>query len=284
MEPVAWTVDSTSASDPVTPCATGRNDRLPRLMIDRARTASRVDVRKLVRTAVTFAPPLANAKAWVQYSAQRVLRKPFEVEFAALADLVEPGSLCLDLGANRGRSIDAMKMLPFPVRIVAFEPQPERYRRLIKRFWKDFDVTVLPFGASDEASNTQIYVPYYRGYCFDGLASLQREGLDEWLRWSIYGFEERKVEVKAFSCQTVRLDDLELGAVAFAKLDIQGSEYTALRGALETLHRDKPRLMIETPSPEVVALLEPLGYQRYTYVDGRMQRSDAWTLNAFFLP
>jgi FkbM family methyltransferase len=247
-------------------------------------SAAKLDLRMLVRTALVYVPPLANAKAWAQYKAQRVMRKPFEVEFSALADLLEPGCLCLDVGANRGQSIDALKMLPFPVRIVAFEPQPERYRRLIKRFWKDFDVTVLPFGASDGPSNTQIFVPYYRGYCFDGLASLQREGVDEWLRSSIYRFDENKVEVKAFPCQTVRLDDLELGTVAFLKLDVQGSEHAALLGALDTLRRDKPRLMIETPSPEVLALLEPLGYQRYTYVDGRMQRSDDWALNAFFLP
>ena len=253
-------------------------------MSDGERAAPRVDARKAARTALVYVPSLANAKAWIQYSALRVLRRPFEGEFAALADMLEPGGLCLDVGANRGQSIDALKMLPFPVRIVAFEPQPDRYRRLIKRFWKDFDVTILPFGASDQPSNTQIYVPYYRGYCFDGLASLQREGVEEWLRWSIYGFDERKVSVRAFPCQTIRLDDLELGTVAFIKLDVQGSEHAALRGALETLHRDRPRLMIETPSPEVIALLEPLGYKRYTYVDGLMQRSDEWALNAFFLP
>jgi len=123
-------------------------------MSDEVPTARKLEVGKLLRTALVYFPPVVNAKAWLQYSVLRVMHKPFEADFAALADLLEPDSLCLDVGANRGQSIDALKMLPFPVRIVAFEPQPERYRRLVKRFWKDYDVTVLPFGTSDEPSST----------------------------------------------------------------------------------------------------------------------------------
>ncbi len=247
------------------------------------REHAKVDLRKAVRTAVVHVPSMANLKAWLQYTAHRAMRKPFEVEFHALEGLLSAGDLCYDVGANRGQSIEALKMLSFPVRITAFEPQPNLYRRLARRFWKDLDVLVLPFGASDHPSTTLIYVPFYNGYCFDGLASLREEGVDDWLRSSIYGFDERKVEVKAMPCQTVRLDDLELGTVAFIKLDIQGSEHAALQGLRETLRRDRPHLMIETPSPEVKAFLAPLGYEQYNYADGRLQRSDDWTLNPFFL-
>jgi FkbM family methyltransferase len=232
---------------------------------------------------MTYLPSLAHPKARFQYAVQRVLHRPFEVEFLALEGLLSAGDLCLDVGANHGQSIDALKMLSFPVRVTAFEPQPNLYRRLIRRFWNDPDVTVLPFGASDRASITEIYVPYYNGYCFDGIASIHKDGVDDWLRSSIYRFDERKLEVRAMPCQTVRLDDIVLREVAFIKLDIQGSEHAALKGAVETLRRDKPHLMVETPSPEVRAFLHELGYTQYVYRDGNLRKSSDWTLNPFFL-
>jgi FkbM family methyltransferase len=247
------------------------------------RRGAAIDIRKVVRSGVTHFPWLADPKSRLQYAFHRLLHRPFEIEFLALEGLLSAQDLCLDVGANRGQSIDALKMLSFPVCIVAFEPQSNLYRGLLKRFRNDADVVVLPFGASDRASNTELYVPYYAGYCFDGLGSMQLDRLDEWLRASIYRFDERKLEIRAMPCRTVRLDDLMLGNIAFIKLDIQGSEYAALVGAADTLRRDRPHLMIETPSPDVHDFLERLGYTQYVYSEGRLRKSTEWALNAFFL-
>jgi FkbM family methyltransferase len=242
-----------------------------------------VDVRKVVRSSLVHVPWLADHKTRLQYGVHRLLRRPFEVEFSALEGLLSPHDLCLDLGANHGQSIDALKMLSFPVRVIAFEPQANLYRRLLKRFGSDPDVIVLPFGASDCASLTEIHVPYYAGYCFDGMASIPDTAVDEWLRASIYRYDEEKLEIRSMPCRTVRLDDFAFGQIAFMKIDIQGSEYAALNGALETLRRDRPQLMVETPSPEVRAFLEALGYTEYVYENGRLRKSSDWTLNPFFL-
>ena len=242
-----------------------------------------MDVRKVVRSGIVHFPALADPKAQVQYAVQRLLHRPFEVEFLALNRLLSRGDLCLDVGANRGQSVDALKMLSFPVRVTAFEPQPRLYRRLLERFRNDPNVVVLPYGASDHASITEIYLPYYNGYCFDGLASIHKEGLDEWLRHSIRHFDARKLQIVAMPCQTVRLDDVVVGSVRFIKLDVQGSEYAALQGCVETLRRDKPHLMVETPPPEVRDFLGRLGYTQYVYDHGALRKSNGWTLNPFFL-
>ncbi len=44
---------------------------------------------------------------------------------------------------------------------------------------------------------------------------------------------------------TIRIDDLELPDLAFFKLDIEGYEARALRGAEQTLLRFKPLVMFE---------------------------------------
>ena len=241
-------------------------------------------VRKVIRSGLVHFPWLVDHKTRLQYGMHRLLHRPSEVEFLALEGLLSPGDLCLDLGANHGQSIDALKMLSFPVRVIAFEPQPNLYRRLLKRFGSDPDVIVLPFGVSDRASMTEIHVPYYGGYGFDGVASIPDSRVDEWLRVSIYRFDQKKLEVRSIPCQTVRLDDFAFGPIAFIKLDIQGSEYAALQGSVETLRRDRPQLMIETPPPEVRHfLLEELGYTQYMYEDGHLRKSTDVTLNPFFL-
>jgi hypothetical protein len=52
-----------------------------------------VDVRKVVRSGMTYLPYLADHKARLQYAVQRVLHRPFEVEFLALEGLLSSGDL-----------------------------------------------------------------------------------------------------------------------------------------------------------------------------------------------
>ena len=42
-----------------------------------------------------------------------------------------------------------------------------------------------------------------------------------------------------------RLDDLALGDVGFVKIDVEGHELAVLRGAAETLQRNRPPLLVE---------------------------------------
>lgn len=74
---------------------------------------------------------------------------------------------------------------------------------------------------------------------------------------------------------TITLDSLKLPRLDFFKLDIEGYELYALKGALHTLRRTRPKLWIEincgalaqnscTPS-DVTDLLESLGYSCTPY-------------------
>ena len=66
--------------------------------------------RTLLRTVQTWFPGLVDAKYVTQRSIRRVLRRPFEQEFRAVQLLGLPvGALILDVGANRGQSIDALR-------------------------------------------------------------------------------------------------------------------------------------------------------------------------------
>jgi FkbM family methyltransferase len=47
------------------------------------------------------------------------------------------------------------------------------------------------------------------------------------------------------SVRQVRIDDLNLQSVCFAKIDVEGMEYDVLQGAAKTIERDRPVALVE---------------------------------------
>lgn len=241
--------------------------------------------RKSARTVLTMFPFIAEAKSDLRQAWFRLSGRPFEREFRALRHLLSPGDLCLDVGANRGQSIDALRMLPFDVRVISFEPNPHLYRRLVDRYGGSEDVSLRSYGLGADEVRATIHVPVYNGYPFDGLGTLHDDETDLWLRGAVFFFDERRLETETYSCEIVALDNLELDAVDFIKLDVQGSELDALRGAAATLERDLPTLMIERPDQEIRDFLTTFGYRMYDYDphQDRLVRVDALTDNVNML-
>jgi hypothetical protein len=86
------------------------------------------------------------------------------------------------------------------------------------------------------------------------------------------GFDAAKLTVERHLVQGRRLDDFGLDPQV-VKIDVQGMEAAVIRGGLATIARSRPMIIIETPSDEVVALLQPTGHQPYAY-DGRKLTGD----------
>ncbi len=241
-------------------------------------------LRTLVRTVQVRFPWIPDLKASGQRAVRQALRRPFEDDFRALRQLGLPaGSRCLDVGANRGQSIDAIRLCADSPVIDAFEPNGLLAARLQRRFARDPSVTVRNVALGDEPGTFTLHVPSYRGYVFDGLASLDEDEARGWLRGRVLGYDERHLRVEAVRCEVVRLDDLGLDP-AFVKLDVQGFEAHVLRGGTATIARCRPVLLVETPVPEVRDVLDGLGYRPHGYTGGRLVPDREGTLNTFFLP
>jgi FkbM family methyltransferase len=245
-----------------------------------------VRLAKILRTLQTFVPGAIDAKFAVQRQYRRLLLRPFEADFAALRWFpAVPAQLYLDVGANRGQSIDAIRLMQPASEIAAFEPNPALFMKLERRYGGTPGLALHDVALGREAGVRRLYVPSYRGFVFDGLASLDRVTAIEWLcRDAIFGFQRRYLEVHDVEVRVLPLDDLGF-APFFIKLDIQGGELDALWGARATIATHRPVLLIENPQDErEIGFLRPYGYAVYAFRAGRLHKGEKGRLNSFLIP
>jgi FkbM family methyltransferase len=57
------------------------------------------------------------------------------------------------------------------------------------------------------------------------------------------------------------IDDLELPSLGLIALDIEQYELHAIRGALKTIEKHKPVIVMELPSQETIDMITPFGYR-----------------------
>ncbi len=193
--------------------------------------------------------------------------------------------LVVDVGANLGQTIDAIRMCGWDCDIVSFEPIPHLYRRL-QSTYRDSPRLTLHNQALGEARATQaFFIPRYRHLVFEGLASLDREKALHWLNHeTLAGFDARQLDVQQIEVDVATLDDYGLDPFLI-KLDVQGEELAVLKGARRTIERSRPIFLIETPNlQQEVAFLKQFNYELFAF-DGRaFKRGKLGPLNSFMLP
>jgi FkbM family methyltransferase len=249
-----------------------------------------VEIAKLLRTAQAEFPFLLDAKFAVRSMVGRALKRPHDRDFRALALFPDvEGALYLDVGGNRGQSIEAILMFTERSCIWSFEPNPLLADKLTRRFGNERRVTIMDFGLGDREGVFTLFVPFYKRWMYDGLASLKREEAANWLRDRMVGYQERHLTIEEVDCRIRRLDDMLSAADQrgmapfFIKLDAQGFELEVLRGGEETLRRDEPILLVESPDEETNDFLAGLAYRPYRYEDGQLKAGALGMTNTFFL-
>jgi FkbM family methyltransferase len=179
----------------------------------------------------------------------------YEPELRRLDDFCPRHGTALDVGAWYGPWARALARRVD--RVIAFEPNPE-VAALLSRTVPP-NVRVLRAAATDQAGDATLWVPP-TGMGTEAVASL-RPGTTA---------DARAVRVP---CTTI--DELDLSDVTMIKLDVEGAELPALRGARATLARCRPTLLIELeyrrgPVDEVLVFLAELGYA------GEVLLDDGW--------
>lgn len=196
---------------------------------------------------------------------------------AMLETLARGAKVVLDIGANMGwYSLHIANANP-RCTVHAFEPVPSTFATLrtnvaLNRF--EDRIRCHAFGFGERAERVTFYIPTLEG----SPAASQRPLFAD----------QTNTEV---SCDIVRLDDwakqVALPPVDLIKIDVEGGELSALRGAIDVLGRDTPAIFCEMlrkwsarfgyhPN-DIIALVRPLGYECWGLHDRKLERTEAVT-------
>ncbi len=152
----------------------------------------------------------------------------------------------VDVGANVGRH--TLRMARCGIQVYAFEPNPTVLKILFTKIEKYRNVEVFPYALGDEDKEAVFYM-----HELSGLSGIIQY---DWRKYAT----ACKVKVR-------KLDDFNLTDIGLIKVDTEGYEYFVLKGALQTIRREKPRIIVELHEPlyqnkrKIEGLLRPLGYK-----------------------
>lgn len=164
-------------------------------------------------------------------------------EASVIADLASSRTgYALDVGANIG--FMSMAMLDAKCDVISFEPQPALRDLLLENTapWpRSTAALVLPYALSD----------------FCGVSTMPRIRYGEKGNYGALALGQRS-ELGTITVECRTLDSLSIGPVGFIKIDVEGHEMNVLRGARETILRDRPIMYIEDDRPEKSLALQEL--------------------------
>jgi FkbM family methyltransferase len=198
----------------------------------------------------------------------------------------EPDQLFLDVGTNKGQSIESIRLFKPKNPIISFEPNQKLARLLKKRYTSSNNQKVEEFGLGEETGSFRLFVPTYGGIEYDARASLDQAQANRVLnKGLVYAFDESKANLQVYDCQIRSLDSLKLNPF-FIKIDVEGTEYRVIKGATETIKSKLPFIMIENlePGGAIMTLLDPLGYKAYTFTSGTFHRGFATRGDTVLVP
>jgi FkbM family methyltransferase len=147
-----------------------------------------------------------------------------------LGDLLTPGAVFVDVGANVGyHTIRAAVRVGAGGRVVALEPNPENARLLLLTIRANgfSNIDLVPLALSDRlgAVSFTAYLGSNGGFSPDDLDSLASG------------------RTTVVAC--IPLDDLRLPRIDVMKVDVEGAEAEVVSGAIETIERCRPAIVME---------------------------------------
>jgi FkbM family methyltransferase len=148
---------------------------------------------------------------------------------AIMRRVLRPDSSALDVGAFEGGMLRHMLRLAPRGRHMAFEPQPERYERLVVEFPT---VEVRPYAIGDRPGT----VAFHCMHPHPALSGLNRRKRD------LSGERAREIRVPMETLDRTAPPDRP---VHFVKIDVEGAELGVFRGAVDLLRRNRPVVVFE---------------------------------------
>ncbi|HYX04952.1 MAG TPA: FkbM family methyltransferase, partial [Reyranella sp.] len=198
-----------------------------------------------------------------------------EVELHLLEFLCRRDADAIDVGANDGSYVHYLRR--YARHVFAYEPMPSLVEALREKFPRR--VTVEAMALSDRSGTVQLRSPVVNGVVVTGCSTISDEAAATY------------PGLRAIDVPMERLDSVYRGNVGFIKIDVEGHEQAVLDGAVETVRRCQPRMLVEVDerlSPgglaRAKAYFGDLGYRGYYVRKGRLEQIDQFSIEEFQQP
>jgi FkbM family methyltransferase len=194
-----------------------------------------------------------------------VMRDSYEVELPHLRNWVKPGDTAVDLGAHYGAFTIALCQVVGPVgRVIAVEPS-QRFCAVLKR-----NIELNKYSCAEVISKAVGNKP--------GALTLKHHGDPSRAAFDLQAHESAGTTE---SVEIDTLDSLLSGRVDFIKIDVEGAELAAFKGAEQVLGTWHPIILFEyvprandagTSARQAWEFLASLGYEFSEVLDDGSQR------------
>jgi FkbM family methyltransferase len=192
-----------------------------------------------------------------------------EVELHLLEFLCRRDADAIDIGANDGSYVHYMRR--YARHVVAYEPMPTLVKALRQKFPRG--VTIEPTALSDRTGTIELRMPVVDGVVVTGCSTVSDDASAAYP-----AFEGIEVPMK-------RLDDVYSGTCGFIKIDVEGHQQAVLEGAVDTIRRCQPRMLVEVEdrlSPgglgRARAYFDGLGYRGLFVHQGQLKPIDRFSV------
>jgi len=224
----------------------------------------------IIRDVQSRVPFALDLKTDLQRHLRRLRKRSFEYEYSILKHLEPNGKCAVDIGANRGQSIEAIRLYHPNIEIHSFEPNRILHEKLIKRYNADNALILRNMAIGSQQAFETLYVPYYRKFMYDGLASFTKERATNWLNSeTVWRFNKNNLSLLELECNVARLDAYNLNPF-FLKIHVQGFEKEVLVGGENCVQNAKPVLLLAY-NAEAHKWLVERGWQKFLYHNERLK-------------
>ncbi|HYM73232.1 MAG TPA: FkbM family methyltransferase [Stellaceae bacterium] len=191
---------------------------------------------------------LIPGSLYIRYRARKEIRRG-EAEVNLLSFLISRSRNAIDAGANKG--VYTYFIAKYARHTYAYEPNPKMFAILQRNVGSR--VTISSVALGDKTGQGVLRIPLLdKGHSNQGasLSAVKVPG-----------------NFTAVAVETARIDDLGLSDIGFIKIDVEGFEDAVLRGARQTIARDRPVLLVEIeekhtrrPIEDDIKKITALGY------------------------
>ena len=214
---------------------------------------------------------------------ERSIKNNYEAELKLVKNFITPETDSIDIGVYRG--VYSYEMAKYSKFVHAFEPNPIIFKDIeisLKKIIKN--IKFYNFALSNKEGLVSLKVPIrnknynknnYEEYFQMGRASIHTDNIMD--------------EIESFDVETKKLDSFNFpNEISFIKIDVEGHEFEVIKGAENTIKKNKPVLLVEiveeytqTKVTDTLDYINSLGYGSFYFKDNILKSTN--NLNNFNL-